>query len=307
VTEFKRHPLSSAFPTFSDEDITALSEDIRQFGQRESGLVLDGMILDGWNRYCACERAGTDFNWIEFEDEHPGVDPVAFVLSKNLHRRHLTASQRAAAVVACAQWAPVGKPNVAPGATLATNADLAREADVSPRTIRHAKAAHEAGLGEAVIAGEMSLKQADAQIKATRSPAKQQRDDYESASEIAARTDAVAIKPFSLPHAGEQSSPHATRKDQPAADAAHAENAELREQLADVGQAARDLELELEAYRAAETGEGEKKLIEANKRIAKLEAECRRLESIRDDWMNKHAEALKEIKRLKRQLERGHG
>ncbi|WP_250533499.1 hypothetical protein [Caballeronia sp. AZ10_KS36] len=300
--EFLRHPLSAAFPTFSQEDLAALADDIRQFGQRESGLMLDGMILDGWNRYCACELAGVDFNWVDFEDEHPDVDPVAFVLSKNLHRRHLTASQRAAAVVACSQWAPAGKPNVAPGATLATNADLAREADVSTRTIRHAKAAHEAGLGEAVIAGEISLKQADAQIKAARKPS----DVVRTLEGEEGSDEAPAVQPFSLPHSDEQSSPRQPRKEDASLAEAESIILDLRDQLADVSQAARDLELELEAYRSAETGEGEKKLIEANKRVAKLEAECRRLETIRDDWMNKHAEALKEIKRLKRQLERGH-
>ncbi|SAK88679.1 hypothetical protein AWB77_04810 [Caballeronia fortuita] len=302
MSEFKRHPLSAAFPTFAQEDLAALAEDIRQFGQRESGLMLDGMVLDGWNRYCACQLAGIEFNWIEFDDEHPDVDPVAFVLSKNLHRRHLTASQRAAAVVACAQWAPAGNPNLAPGARLMTNSELAREADVSPRTISHAKAAHEAGLGDAVIAGAITLKQADAQIKAARKPAEVgQAIDGEEGSD-----GAPAVQPFSLPHSDEQSSPRLPRKEDASLAEAQSIISDLREQLADVSQAARDLELELDAYRSGETGEGEKKLIEANKRIAKLEAECRRLETIRDDWMNKHAEALKEIKRLKRQLERGH-
>jgi chromosome segregation ATPase len=84
------------------------------------------------------------------------------------------------------------------------------------------------------------------------------------------------------------------------------ERDELREQLNDVATTARELEAEVEAYRAGDRGEGEKQLVEANQRIAKLEGEIRRLEAIRDDWMNKHAEALKQIKRLQRQLERGH-
>lgn len=201
MSELTRHPLSAAFPTFSDEDIATLAEDIRQFGQRESGLLLDGQILDGWNRYSACQIAGVEFNCIDFEDEYPDVDPVAFVLSKNLHRRHLTASQRAAAVVACAQWAPNGRPgNSAPGAPFRTNADLAREADVSPRTIKQAKVAHEAGLSDSVIAGEISLKQADAHVKATRTPKVVEHVDAEEID------DATPVKPFSLPQTDEQSS-----------------------------------------------------------------------------------------------------
>jgi hypothetical protein len=208
VSEYHRHPLSAAFPSFSDDDLDALVDDVRAFGQRESGLLLDGMILDGWNRYQACVRLGIEFNYLEFEDEFPGMDPRAYVKSKNYHRRHMTASQRAASIVALSQWAPAGNPNVAPGATLPTNADLAREADVSPRTIRQAKAAHEAGLGGAVISGEISLKQADAQIKASRAPTIREKaaPAHEAAAELAARTDAIAAKPSSRVDAVEESS-----------------------------------------------------------------------------------------------------
>jgi hypothetical protein len=166
------------------------------------------MILDGWNRYQACVRLGIEFNYLEFEDEFPGMDPRAYVKSKNYHRRHMTASQRAASIVALSQWAPAGNPNVAPGATLPTNADLAREADVSPRTIRQAKAAHEAGLGGAVISGEISLKQADAQIKASRAPTIREKaaPAHEAAAELAARTDAIAAKPSSRIDGIEESS-----------------------------------------------------------------------------------------------------
>jgi hypothetical protein len=120
----------------------------------------------------------------------------------------MTASQRAASIVALSQWAPAGNPNLAPGARLPTNAELAREADVSARTISQAKAAHEAGLGEAVIAGEMSLKEAEAQIKVSRSPTirEQQATAHETAAEVAARTDAVAAQPSPRVDAVEQSS-----------------------------------------------------------------------------------------------------
>jgi len=56
MSDLQRHPLSAAFPSFSAQDLAALVEDIRQFGQRESGLTLEGKILDGWNRYQACLR-----------------------------------------------------------------------------------------------------------------------------------------------------------------------------------------------------------------------------------------------------------
>jgi hypothetical protein len=199
VSEYQRHPLSAAFPSFSDDDLDALVDDVRAFGQRESGLLLDGMILDGWNRYQACVRLGIEFNYLEFDDEYPGVDPEDYVISKNLHRRHMTESQRAASVVAVSCWIPNGRPNnLAHRASLSTNADLAQRADVSERTISRAKVAHEAGLGGAVIAGEMTLRQAESAAKAQRAPTIREQKAgpaHEAAAELAARTDAVAAKP----------------------------------------------------------------------------------------------------------------
>jgi DNA-binding transcriptional regulator YhcF (GntR family) len=94
---------------------------------------------------------------------------VALVLSLNLSRRHLTPSQRAAAVVACATWREIGNNQYssgsAPGADPDANVsarELAKQADVSTRTIERAKQAQRAGLGEVVRDGGMSAKAAAA-------------------------------------------------------------------------------------------------------------------------------------------------
>jgi hypothetical protein len=288
-----------------ESDLAGLTLDIEQFGQRESGVMLDDMVLDGWHRYQACVRLGISFNYVEFNDEFAGADPVAFVMSRNAYRRHLSASQRAAAIVACTTWRAAGKAapgatytepeaNPAPGATL-TNAEMAKVAGVGERTIRQAKAAERAGLGGAVRDGTISAKQAatvatmpdeqrDAVVK---SGAAQMQEVIAAAKKQVTGGTPKAAAPSPL-------------------EIVIGERDELRDQLNDVATTARELEAEVEAYRAGERGEGEKQLVEANQRIAKLEGEIRRLEAIRDDWMNKHAEALKQIKRLQRQLERGH-
>ena len=57
-TKFEQHPLSAAFPAMPEVDLEALAEDIKAHGQREPGLLHEGMVLDGWHRYLACEKAG---------------------------------------------------------------------------------------------------------------------------------------------------------------------------------------------------------------------------------------------------------
>jgi hypothetical protein len=88
-----QHPLSAAFPAMPEQELEALALDIEKHGQREPGVLFEGMVLDGWHRYLGCQKAGVEFRAVEFD----GDDPVGFVISKNLHRRHMTASQRAAA------------------------------------------------------------------------------------------------------------------------------------------------------------------------------------------------------------------
>lgn len=156
--ELKQHPLSAAFPAMGTDDFAALVQDIQANGQREPVIVFEGMVLDGWHRYTACVQLGIKPQQFTFAE---GKDPVAFVLSQNLHRRHLSASQRAAAVVACTEWAPASRPKkVEPSSTFSKNQDLAKAAGVTPRTISDAKTAHKAGLSEAVKEGALTVKEA---------------------------------------------------------------------------------------------------------------------------------------------------
>lgn len=156
MTHLKQHPLSAAFPSMSEPDFQALVEDIARNGLKQSVVVFEDKVLDGWHRYTACIQAGMTPKLVQLEQDE---DPVAFVLSLNLNRRHLTASQRAAAVVKCADWRGVGSNQHEAGSAPSAEA-LAEQADVSERTIRHAKTAEEAGLGDLVREGEVSAKKA---------------------------------------------------------------------------------------------------------------------------------------------------
>ena len=187
--ELKQHPLSAAFPSMSDEDFEALTWDIEKNGQRGPIITLDEMVLDGWHRYRACVELGIDPTRFKFPE---GDDPVAFVKSANLHRRHLTGSQRALAVVACSVWVPVGaNQHTKRGGEVAsppakTTAQLAVEAKVSERTIEHSKVAIKAGLGDAVKDGALTVEEAAKIAKgATAKPTPKPEVDEEGAPDQA--------------------------------------------------------------------------------------------------------------------------
>jgi ribosome modulation factor len=87
------HPVADLFPLMDCSDLAALAEDIKVNGQRQGIWVWEGQIIDGRNRYEACKLAGAAPRFREWDGKG---DVVRFVLSLNLHRRHLSESQRAA-------------------------------------------------------------------------------------------------------------------------------------------------------------------------------------------------------------------
>jgi ParB-like chromosome segregation protein Spo0J len=92
TSELEFHPLADIFPMLDPKSLAELADDIVEQGQREPIIMLDGMILDGRNRYRACLMAGVEPTFEEFPDSG---DPLAAVISANLRRRHLDESQRA--------------------------------------------------------------------------------------------------------------------------------------------------------------------------------------------------------------------
>jgi ParB-like chromosome segregation protein Spo0J len=95
------HPAADLFPMLGDEQLAELAEDIRVRGLVEPIVTIqvDGvtLILDGRNRYRACLVAGVEPRVVAWDGT--GGSPSGFVLAKNIHRRHLTPSQRAAIAV----------------------------------------------------------------------------------------------------------------------------------------------------------------------------------------------------------------
>lgn len=156
--DLQPHPLADLFPMMDDEAFDDFAKDVEINGQREPIVLFDNKILDGRNRFKACQRLGIVPRFREYH----GGDPLGFVISLNLKRRHLSESQRAM-VGARIATAKTGNPTFN-RANLPdrkpTNAEAAKMLNVSERTIKTAKQVEKDGIPELVKAvqqGEISV------------------------------------------------------------------------------------------------------------------------------------------------------
>ncbi len=159
------HPLAEIFPPMADEAFAALVADIRENGLREAIIVHDGLILDGRNRYRACTEVGVEP--ITREWDQRGT-LLSFVVSKNLHRRHLSEAQRA---IVAGKIATLGHGGERRGENFKTpigtlkkdipnQEDTAKLLNVSKRSVQRARAVLNHGtpeLQQAVEAGKVSV------------------------------------------------------------------------------------------------------------------------------------------------------
>jgi hypothetical protein len=90
------HPLSALFPPMTDEEFAELKESIKKHGLRDKIVLFDGQILDGRNREAACHELKIPPVFRNFDPSLDGDSVVDFVADKNLTRRSLSTSQRAA-------------------------------------------------------------------------------------------------------------------------------------------------------------------------------------------------------------------
>ena len=186
---YELHPLCTLFPRMTGAEFDSLKNDISENGLRQPIMLHDGMILDGGNRYQACVESGAQMEFMEYS----GEDPVSFVLSANLHRRHLSAGQQATIVAAATDWSKAhghgGKrTNVASAQEealpLETVADRAAMSGATTRTQRDADklVKEHPELAKQVTSGEKSLYQA---VKETKPQVDNEDDDSTDLAQLA--------------------------------------------------------------------------------------------------------------------------
>src|SRR2546425_390857 len=142
------HPLADIFPLVEGADFDELVADIAAHGLREPIVVYEDKILDGRNRYRACTAARVAPTFTTYT----GDDPIAYVISLNLRRRHLNESQRALVAAKLAtmkrgdnQHSPIGETSQARAAELL---------NVGKRSVERAADVHDHGAAELVHAVE---------------------------------------------------------------------------------------------------------------------------------------------------------
>lgn len=182
MTNLEFHPLANLFPLIEGAEFEQLVADIKANGVREPVITYEGKILDGRNRFKAANAAGVEVPFREYE----GSDPLGFVISLNLHRRHLNESQRADVA---AQLAPLSHGQRADFASRAANLPVLTQSDaatllsVSERLVRSAAKVREKAppeIQEAIQQGRIAVSDA---AKIAHRPHEEQRAIMDKAQE----------------------------------------------------------------------------------------------------------------------------
>lgn len=284
MNRYAQHPLSAAFPPMSPEDFAALRDDIAAHGQREAIVLFEGKVLDGWNRYNACFDAGREPITSPLPEE---TNPVAYVMSRNLHRRHLTDSQRALAMAAVTKWVSVGRPAANPATPAAnapkTVAEAAEEAGVGLRTMERAKKVVRDAVPEVVDAvrkGELTV---------------------DKAADIAALPKDEQAGAVAAPPAERPAKPRTPKADPNAI--SQEEAAELREKLAELTQNLEEALADNESM--AKVFEADDKLAAAMNVIKQRDAQISVLTERVNGLMNEKNAAIRQLKAAQKKLATG--
>jgi hypothetical protein len=172
--DLKPHAIAELFPLMVGDDFDTLVSDICTTGQRQPITLYEGKILDGRNRYRACAQLAIEPKFEEFVG--PGT-PEQFVVSLNLHRRHLNETQRGVIATEMARLSRGANQHTAEHVGISTSSisqtAAAKLLNVSRDTVINARVVMERGTPEEVAsakAGELAAATVADDIRAGLSP-----------------------------------------------------------------------------------------------------------------------------------------
>lgn len=196
------HPVADLFPLMDGAEFDELKADIASNGLLERiWLDAEGSIIDGRNRHRACIETETEPHFRTWSGQG---SLVSFVVSMNLHRRHLNESQRAMIAAKIANM-PSGARTDLGSIDLRSQPQAAQELNISTPSVKRAKRVIDNGVPElrtAVEQGHVAVSAAaevaempqDQQQKivaqgpdAIRKAAKKQRGQREHAARLKAK------------------------------------------------------------------------------------------------------------------------
>ena len=161
----------------SATEFESLKADIKHNGLFEPIWQHEGKIIDGRNRYQACVETGVTPHFREWD----GIGSLtAFVVSLNLHRRHLTESQRGMVAAKLANIELGQNQHFLGSANLRTHqisqAEAAELLNVSERTVTAAAKVKDEGALELVRAVESGAASVSAAAQVATLPVEEQRE-----------------------------------------------------------------------------------------------------------------------------------
>jgi hypothetical protein len=194
LSEYAIHAAADLFPMMSETEYDGLKEDIRVNGQRDPVTMWCDEVIDGRNRLRACGELGIEPAFTELS---PDIDPVDWVLSHNLHRRHLTTAQRAmvASNLATLLAGRPGKLNSSIELFMSSQAKAAEQLNVSVSSVKRARRVRKNASKKviaAVEAGTMSLSAAEK--AAERAKVKAEKERKKAADKAAREAKRIADK-----------------------------------------------------------------------------------------------------------------
>ena len=169
MTALQFHPLADIFPLVEGAEFDELVADIREHGLHEPIVVFEDKILDGRNRYRACDAAGVEPTFTVYS----GDDPVSYVVSLNLRRRHLSESQRAMVAAKLATLKDGQRADLVEGLPIGRASEML---NVGERSVARAREVQEHGAPELIHAVEQGSVSVSAAADVATLSAQEQRE-----------------------------------------------------------------------------------------------------------------------------------
>ncbi len=166
ATPVEDHEIAACWRLMNDKELAALGDSILKGGVRFPIVLFEGKILDGRNRYRACQMVGVEPRFEVFTG-----DPLRFAIDANRERRHDNRNQRAMAAAKLANLkrgsnqykvGPSTEGSAAGGKSI-TVAEAAKALGVSVSSVERARRVRTSASPETIArieAGEMTVSKA---------------------------------------------------------------------------------------------------------------------------------------------------